>query len=119
MKREYGKLGNLIDEYDYIVFPAGTPEMYRLSPGMDQFGRDTDLSILDKIVCVGCSSSSTTNVSSYRQALMDWLDMDMKYNETRTRILFYYEPKYEEAIREFTGEFASRELGEVCLYVPE
>lgn len=114
MKREYGKLCNVIDEYDYIVFPSGTSEMYRLSPGMDQFGRDTDLSILDKIVCVVCSS-----VSSYRQALMDWLDMDMKYNETRTRILFYYEPKYEEAIREFAGEFSSRELGEVCLYVPE
>jgi hypothetical protein len=120
MKREYGRLVNLVDEYDYIVFPAGTSEMYRLCPGMDRFARDTDpgtLSILDKVVCV--SSSSSDGVFYYRQALMDWIDMDMKYNEKRSRILFYYETKYEDAIREFAGEFASRELGEVCLYVPE
>lgn len=98
-------------EYDYIVYPKDglNPENeYTRHPEKEQ----GTMRIIDKIATVEC----TAGPQYFRNGIMDWIDFDMKYNENKSKIVFVYEPLYEDAIREFEKEFHRLELGEVFLY---
>ncbi len=109
------KFINSLDDidYDYIVYPRDGLS----HANMNEYRRYVDreqgtMRIIDKIATVEC----TDGPHYFKQGIMDWIDFDMKYNENKSKIVFVYEEKYEDAIKAFEAEFYRLELGEIFLY---